>query len=208
MSILLASDQLEAATTTLARAFENESVHQVLWPNPQRRSWHAARLIRCLLRDALRYGQVQATSANLEAVAVWMPPHRCHPGLLRLARSGFFWLLLLEGPRFFSLSWRYHRQVMAMSRAHADAQLWYLQMLGVAPDQQGKGYGSGLLSSMFVRLDQAGAGCCLETSSETNVAFYQRAGFQVADQRRIAGIELPCWFMIRPAKPRVLADAS
>ncbi len=208
MAILLASDQLEVAAAILARAFENEPVHQVLWPDPRQRASRATRLIRCLLRDALRYGEVQAWSANLEAVAMWMPPHRCHPSLLRLGRAGFFWLLLSEGPRFFGLSWRYHRQVMAMSRAHADARLWYLQMLGVDPDQQRKGYGSGLLSNMFARLDRAGAGCCLETSSETNVAFYQRAGFQVVDQRRIAGIELPCWFMVRRANPTVVADAG
>ncbi len=200
MPVPLSPDQLQPAADMLSRAFASEPVHVALWPDPRRRIRGIVRLNRCVLRDGLRYGEVQAWSANLEALAVWMPPQRSLPGLLRLARSGFLALQLLEGPRFFRLSSRYVQTVQAMSRAHADEKNWYLQMLGVDPCQQRKGYGSRLLDAMLARLDQAGAGCCLETSSQENVIFYQRAGFRVADHRQVPGLEVPCWFMIRPER--------
>jgi ribosomal protein S18 acetylase RimI-like enzyme len=50
-------------------------------------------------------------------------------------------------------------------------------VLGVAPDVQGRGVGSGLLRRGLASADVAGEVVYLETGKEANVALYARHGF-------------------------------
>ena len=56
---------------------------------------------------------------------------------------------------------------------------WYLQIIGVAPEHQGKGFSSQLMRPMLARFDREGLPCYLETQTEKNVAIYRRFGFRV-----------------------------
>ena len=58
---------------------------------------------------------------------------------------------------------------------------WYLQSLAVEPKEQGKGYGSFLLRSMFEKIDKQGLPVYLETNTESNVVFYQKHGFEILE---------------------------
>ena len=75
----------------------------------------------------------------------------------------------------------------------------YLLFLGVEPDQQGKGYGSLLIEPVIKRADKKCLSCYLETMKQSNLAFYRKHGFQVADEKQIPDSELHIWALLRSA---------
>ncbi|MFD8571701.1 GNAT family N-acetyltransferase [Streptomyces sp. NPDC059639] len=62
-------------------------------------------------------------------------------------------------------------------RAHT-----YLWMIGVAPERQGEGLGTALMTPVLDRCDRAGRPAYLEASSARGRALYERLGFAVMDR--------------------------
>jgi ribosomal protein S18 acetylase RimI-like enzyme len=72
---------------------------------------------------------------------------------------------------------------------------WYLLIVGVDPELQGRGLGSALVAEGLARADEANAPCYLETSEERNLAFYERHGFRRSRPRRSE--RWPAWVGMR-----------
>ena len=72
---------------------------------------------------------------------------------------------------------------------------FYLPVIGVHPDWQGKGVGSALLKPMLERCDREGIPAYLEATSERNLACYQRHGFVARDEIRVGDSPplVPMW---------------
>ncbi|MHA1457008.1 MAG: GNAT family N-acetyltransferase [Promethearchaeota archaeon] len=78
---------------------------------------------------------------------------------------------------------------------------WYLQTLGVEPAYQGKGYGSLLMGYMLEKIDNTNAlPVFLETSTDINVKFYKRFGFEVMREEIVPGTDIRQWYLLRSAK--------
>jgi ribosomal protein S18 acetylase RimI-like enzyme len=77
------------------------------------------------------------------------------------------------------------------SKAH-----WHLSLIGVEPQEQGKGYGSALLHHALARCDSEGALAYLEISNEQNIKLYQRHGFEVLGRIQV-GTSPPITPMLR-----------
>lgn len=67
----------------------------------------------------------------------------------------------------------------AVSKVHPKAQITYLWFIGVKPGEQGKGAGSQLLSEIIEKSKTKGRIICLETSTERNLPWYKKFGFEV-----------------------------
>lgn len=77
---------------------------------------------------------------------------------------------------------------------------WYLSVLSVEPGSQGKGHGSALIQPGLDRADEEGVGAYLETQRESNIAFYERFGFEL--QGTLATLDSPpMWLMWRAPRP-------
>ena len=74
---------------------------------------------------------------------------------------------------------------------------WYLSVIGVDPDHQGKGYGSKLIKPMLERIEKTGYPVYLETNFEGNVGLYEHLGFDLIDETKIPETEIMNWAMIR-----------
>jgi len=85
----------------------------------------------------------------------------------------------------------------ALIRRDVPTPHWYLSILGVDPDHQGKGLGGALLQPALAKADQEGLPCYLETLEEKNLAFYGRHGFEVLVDDREPHSGLKFWTMIR-----------
>ena len=74
---------------------------------------------------------------------------------------------------------------------------WYLQIIGVDPAYQGRGFSSRLLRPVLERIDRERMPCYLETNSGKNVAIYRRSGFEVVSEDRMPGTGLAIFAMLR-----------
>ncbi|MFH1626439.1 MAG: GNAT family N-acetyltransferase, partial [Pseudomonadota bacterium] len=74
---------------------------------------------------------------------------------------------------------------------------WYLWIVGVEPQSQGKGYASKLLRPMLTRIDKDGLPCYLETLDERNVPIYEHLGFKVVDESTVPNTSITNWAMLR-----------
>lgn len=74
---------------------------------------------------------------------------------------------------------------------------YYLQIIGVAENYQGQGFGSQLLNALIQKGETAERQLYLETETEENVQFYQRFGFEVIKKIELPMINLPMWEMVR-----------
>lgn len=74
---------------------------------------------------------------------------------------------------------------------------WFLQIIGVDPEFQGKGYAGKLLRPMLSRIDEEGLACYLETLDERNVLLYEHFGFRVVEKATIPKTSLTSWAMLR-----------
>jgi ribosomal protein S18 acetylase RimI-like enzyme len=191
----LRTELLDTATITLARAFQDDPMFRWVFPDPARRRRDLGLLNRVLLQYGLRYGCADHSNDG-SAVALWIPPGQ-KMTTARLARSGNLLLPMRIGVgRLRALL----TASSAMDRIHkrcAPVPHWYLVVLGIEPQLQGKGRGSSLLRHGLARADRTGAPCYLETSQRSNLDFYERHGFSVVGQAPIGQGAPTAWAMLR-----------
>jgi GNAT superfamily N-acetyltransferase len=72
-------------------------------------------------------------------------------------------------------------------------QYWYLWIMVVHPMFQGQGVGSRLLQPILQQASDEGLACYLITSTEQAVCFYQKNGFEIVRNQKIAPNAPPFW---------------
>jgi len=191
----LESTRREAAVAVLARAFRDNPLDvAVIGGDPARRLASVAHGMRVSLRSAERDCLVLAAERERGGpvgVLLAVPPGRFPldpPPLLAHLRS-----LLGQGLR---ASTRWGTVYRALEAVHPLEPHWYLSLLGVDPDHQGRGVGRALLRSFVDVVDRDGLPSYLETDREKNLAFYAGAGFSLTRELRVLGT--PVWCLERP----------
>jgi GNAT superfamily N-acetyltransferase len=181
----------------LARALHDDPVVCYFYPQAESRPAAFARTTRCLLRYAVRYGEVYASSPRLEGIAMWLPPGRAEPSTWDMLRAGVLPLIWRNGWATFRRLMAYSHHAAAMRQRHVHVPCWYLQIFGVDPPYHGAGYGSRLLRSMLARLDRERVPCCLDTENEVNVPMYEHFGFRVLEASPIPRTDCSVWLLVR-----------
>jgi ribosomal protein S18 acetylase RimI-like enzyme len=170
-----------ALARSLARAFHDDPVSRWACPPAALRPRVLERFYVTRLHQLLAEEEVW-TDASLSAGALWAPPERWRTTLgqdLALARS-------MAVPRLLPRLPLVLRGMLGAERQHpATPPHWYLSILGTDPAAQGRGLGSQLLAAVLGRCDEDGVGAYLESSKESNVAFYARHGFRVTRELRL-----------------------
>jgi GNAT superfamily N-acetyltransferase len=185
-----------AIAAMLGRAFEDDPVVAWAWRPAHLRLRALTRYQHIRTRHLLEHEEVW-TTAELDCAALWAPPGHWrktpleeaayvpafrHPRLLArlpLVAAGWFGLELKHPSR----------------PPH-----WYLAILGTEPRRQGHGLGSAVLAPVLERCDSDGVGAYLESSKESNIAFYARFGFRVTREIRLLRGP-PMWAMWRDPRP-------
>ncbi|WP_327687542.1 GNAT family N-acetyltransferase [Streptomyces platensis] len=160
-----------AAVETLTRAFADYPYtrHVVAADDHEDRIRRFQEL--CLTRVGMVYGRVWVADEG-RAVAVWAAPDQDpSPAFAEVGPL----LGDLAGDR--AAAYESAEQAVAPYRPQEPA--WFLNTVGVAPEAQGQGLGSAVLVPGIQAAAHAGYPAFLETSSERNVKFYERLGFEV-----------------------------
>ena len=84
-----------------------------------------------------------------------------------------------------------------MKQHHPEEPHWYLGVIGSDPTVRGAGFGQALMRSRLDRCDAEGAPAYLESTKESNLAYYMRFGFEVTGELHIPGGGPPMWPMWR-----------
>jgi GNAT acetyltransferase-like protein len=178
----------------LARAFYDDPVTSWFYPNPGRRMRHARRFFEIRLRQLAVHG-LTYTTPDRRGAALWAPPGQWRESL----RQSLMQLPML--PVLLPRIVRATRAVREIERRHPTQPHYYLSVLGTDPERRGGGVGSALLAPVLRRCDETQTPAYLESSKESNLAFYARHGFTVTEL-----IELPegppLWLMWREPNVR------
>lgn len=188
---------LKPAAAMLARAFQDYPVSRYFIADDAERVKEQPGIFLSLLKSGLKQGEVWATSPRMEGAAVWF---------FSYGKKETFWDYIVSGHILMNLF--LERQTLLRQAAFAEyagqvrarcvpPQHWYLQILGVDPVYQGRGWAGRLLRPALSRADRDGLPCFLETQLEKNVALYEHYGFHVAEKGTIPDSDLTSWAMVR-----------
>jgi GNAT superfamily N-acetyltransferase len=195
--IRLTKTQLRPAIETLTLAMLEDPQTEWFFPDPVGRERRLRYAMEFTVKYGLAYGEAWATSENCEGVAIWLPSHRAERTLPRIIRCGG----LVSTAK---LGWSVLRQYLRIGKYLDEVEQrcapfphWYLDILGVTPRCQRRGFGSVLLREMFARVDRERRPVYLYTSKETNMQMYLRYRFTVASVGHFPGTNVPHWSMVR-----------
>ncbi len=138
------------------------------------------------------------TTEDRAGAALWAPPDGTCPGPCDLLH------LLPVVPYLLGLGRDVPdaaRLLAAVDNARPRQRHWYLATLGTDPDHQRSGVGSTLVQTVLAHVDAEGLPAYLESSKESNLAFYGRHGFEVTGQVRAPGGGPTLWLMWREPRP-------
>jgi len=195
--IRLEKGQARPAGEVLARAFNDDPALIRFVTEPRKRVELLRSMFRMVVSHAILKGEVYAVSSKMEGIAVWIPSGVSDIGFWEMLRGGGLTLLFKGGREFLSKMKRDEDFARELRRRLAPTPHWYLAVLGVDPEFQGKGFASRLLKPMLARLDAEKLPAYLETPTEGYVALYRHFGFKLLQEVMMPGSGTKMWVMLR-----------
>jgi len=150
------------------------------------------------IRFCYTFGEVYATSKNLEGIAAWVPGNLSYMSMWRMIRSG----AIFSGMKMGAKAGKKMRPVFSPLEHDRKENMRgkpfvYLFIIGVATKLQGQGFGRTLLRALINNCDTSGNPIYLETEIEHNVKLYENYGFSTIKQITLPIVNHPMWEMVR-----------
>jgi len=179
--LTLEKKHIKAVSLMLSRAFKDEL--KDIFPHPEERRKKTVYVNELYLLYEFSNSKAFITSPNLEGIAVWVHSSKWkRKSFWRIITSGAIWLTMKIGIKALRKLQALDKRMENKHKELVPNEHWYLAVLAVDPQHQGKGYASRLLNEMLSKIDEDGLPCYLETDGDKNVSMYQRFGFKVLDE--------------------------
>jgi len=178
---------------SLARAFHDDPGWSHLLPEPGDRTERLRLFFQTELHEiAIPLGLVWTTDEVVGA-AIWTPPGAWRVPVWKTLREVPPMVRVFKGRLPLALRSRLRMEGRHPRRpAH-----WYLAVMGVAPEWQGRGLGTALMRPALETLDADTVPAYLESSTPRSRALYQRSGFAVTGEFNLPSDGPPIWQMWR-----------
>ena len=184
------------AAETLIKAFSEDETIKKMNVGPGL----LARMYKMPLKLGFYMGEVFTTSENFEGVMVVFPGEKVSPKLKDIAGSGVIFSMFGMLRLFLNKHMRKSFRILEKDKKNLDiGPFIYLSVLGVNPEEQGKGFGGKLLDYLCERADREGKALYLETQNMKNVRWYEKFGFKVLKHVNVCEW-LSMWEMARSRK--------
>ena len=154
-----------------------------------------------VLRTGFPYYHIYATSREIDGFIVLLKPGVQGTPSLRFLCGGGWKLPFLTCPDVLIRLAKYEEHCQRIRQSMDAMDAWYILMLAVDPQQQGKGHASRLMKAVLEALDENAARCYLETHKEKNVAIYRHYGFQTVQLDTVPDGANAQFAMLRSAHP-------
>lgn len=180
------------AAEVLSAAFAEYPIFRYVVPESTGRTRMLAQVFRFLVRLGLATGEVLAPSDRIEGVSIWVRSERAGGATLAAFQAGLLGLYLRAGHGVVA---RLLQVAATKSRARAELltePYCLLDMIGVEPSLQGRGLARTILEDKLRELDSEHLPCYLETSRITTARYYERFGFELIRQYRLATLDVFC----------------
>ncbi len=189
---------LEHSARMLANAFQNDPLFKHALPDDQ----HRRKRLPALFAGNLQYGAMfgETYLASRQGLAVWLPPGNCRITVWRSLQARMWLVPLKIGLQAVLHLRSMHSISECLHKRYAPDPHWYLFLLGIDPASQGRGLGGLLLQPVLARADVAHLPCYLETNNPSAVRFYQKHGFDIAEEYQTTKPGLNLWAMRRKCR--------
>jgi ribosomal protein S18 acetylase RimI-like enzyme len=178
-------------TRTLARAFYDDPPTKWVSPDDSRRLERLTRAFALGIDKIWLPGGESYTTDGVTGGALWQRPGKWKVGLATQLR------LLPGGVRAYGRDLpRFLRLVGILESKHPEDPHYFLAVLGVDPDSQGRGLGTALMTPVLERCDRERISAYLESTTPRSRTCYERVGFRVTEEITLPDGP-PVWLMWR-----------
>lgn len=189
---------ISALATMLTRSFDKDPFWRWVVGDGKHYQVRLARGFAVQLRHLALPGGLVWCARQHQGAALWSAPGEWQLGIwqqLRLLPD----LIRITDWRHL---WAVSRAVQLIQNAHPQTPHYYLQVLGVDPAYQGKGWSKPLIRSGLALADRHQQPSYLETAEESTLSLYQREGFEIVRVLdHLPGKAPPIWCMWREPQP-------
>jgi len=150
------------------------------------------------IRYCHKFGEVIASSENLEGIAGLVPNTAPDMGFWTMMRSGAILSAIRMGVKAGKMLGSVFKPILKDRHEFmAGKQYYYLMVIGVASEFQRHGHGGLIIRELISKCEEQKNLLYLETETQENVEFYKRYGFKVIKEITLPIVNLPMWEMIR-----------
>lgn len=167
---------------TLTASFFHDPLAEFFWPDDELRARQLSAVVEFLLNLSCNTSSIEEAGGKNAAIVGANPPgHYPFPffksfaSLTRLISKLLFVTPLLEMGKMTQVS-------RSVEKIHPHQMHWYILVLGVHPDHQGKGMGGELLRPILQKADEDGVIVYLECSNPESLEFYRKYEFEVSEK--------------------------
>ncbi|MFX0100903.1 MAG: hypothetical protein ACFFCS_15110 [Candidatus Hodarchaeota archaeon] len=196
----LERSQIEIASEVLARAFQNEPIHSVIFADPEKRKKKMPAYFKFLIKYTMKKGKVLVTSPKIEAVALVLPSKNAHVTFWNSLTCGAFTLIRKMGLKVMDRLMlhdyvfnKIHKKVMTTPHL-------YLMTMGVEPEYDGKGFGKQLFYHIIEHENPDKLPIYFDTNGETTMLKGVGHGIEILDKTTIPGTNVENWAMVLKLK--------
>ena len=204
MAYAIHTRDVARAADVLVASFADYPIFQYVVPDRRGRSRRLAEVFRFLVRRGLLNGEVLAPSERIEAVSIWFRSEGADSSAVTALRAGLVGLCMRVG---FGVVSKLMQVSATKSRVRAELisrPYSLLDVIGVEPSLQGQGFARRMLKEKLCELDSQHLPCYLETSRMITAQYYERFGFTLVHQYRLAAMDVFClWREISAGSSRL-----
>jgi ribosomal protein S18 acetylase RimI-like enzyme len=194
----ISDKEIDKASQVLADGFSEDPLMKNLFRgNNKQQGIQTA--VKMFLKYYQKYGAIYADSKDIKGVIIIAQDKESFMSFDKMLVSGAIIpalkLIFISGFDGISRTIALASLDDLRKEYHQKNSFIYIQMLGVAKKNQGKGIGKTLLNATFEKSKQLKLGVYLETESENNVRFYNKLGFETIKEIELTQINQKMWTM-------------